>query len=341
MRSTGPIPADIAIIGEAPGAEEERLGAPFVGPSGKLLDSLLHKAGLLRGSCWISNVCRVRPPGNDIGEWSSDNKRPPDPTWVHIRGKWVHRNIASGLEELGRELDEVRPKLVIALGNTALWALTGNSGIAKWRGSRLSPPDREFTVVPTLHPAAALREMDLAPVILMDLKRAKAIYEHKQIPRVYQFKIAPSFSQVVDYLTLLLNRAQRENFTLAADIETARGHIICLGIADSADSAICIPFVEDEKGLYWTLDEEAVIIHLIIQLFQNPRVCWIGQNFLYDCQYFHRSWGCYPVNVGDTMIAGHSIYSNMRKGLAFLASMYAQDYVFWKEDHELPVKERE
>lgn len=336
MRGTGPIPSDIMLVGESPGAEEERLGKPFIGPSGKLLDSLLSKSGISRSSCFVTNVCRERPPGNDISEWMSDNKRPPDSTWVHIRGKWVHRNIASGLEELGRELAEVRPRLVIALGNTPLWALTGNSGIAKWRGSRLSPPDQEFTVVPTFHPAAALRDMDLAPVLLMDLKRAKSIYEGTQTPRLYQFKIAPSFSETIEYLTGLLERADSggEPLLLSGDLETRLGHIACFGIADSPTRAFCIPFLElnDINPFYWPLDQEAAIVHLCLQLFKHPRIQWVGQNFLYDCQYFYRFFSTWPDRVSDTMIGHHSIYSNMRKGLDFLSSMYAQDHIYWKDE---------
>jgi len=336
MRGTGPIPSDIMIVGEAPGAEEERLEQPFIGASGKLLDSLLSKAGILRSSTFVTNVCRVRPPGNDISEWTSDNKRPPDPTWVHIRGKWVHRNIAAGLEALKREMDEVRPKLVIALGNTPLWALTGNSGISKWRGSRLSPPDTEFTVVPTIHPAAALREESLKPIILMDLRRARAIYEHKQIPRVYQFTIAPSFSETVEFLTRLIHLADSgpDPLLLAGDLETRAGHIACFGIADSPTRAFCIPFLElnEVNPFYWPLDQEAVIVHLCIQLFKHPRVHWVGQNFLYDCQYFHRFFSAYPDRVSDTMIGHHSIFSNMRKGLDFLSSMYAHDHIYWKDE---------
>src|SRR5687768_7088444 len=101
MRGVGPIPADIAIIGEAPGAEEERTGQPFVGASGGLLNNLLSKTGLLRNSCFISNVVRHRPPENDIGEWISDRKTPPSPNWVHINGKWVHPHVRDGIRALG------------------------------------------------------------------------------------------------------------------------------------------------------------------------------------------------------------------------------------------------
>jgi DNA polymerase-1 len=336
MRGTGPIPAEIMIVGEAPGAEEERLGIPFCGSSGALLDNLLGKLGVVRTNCYVTNVCRVRPPANDIGEWVSDNKRPPDPTWVHIRNRWVHPHVARGLETLELELAEVRPKLVIALGNTALWALTGNVGISKWRGSRLSPPDREFTVVPTIHPAAALREESMKSIILMDLRRAKAIYEHQQIPRVYQFTIAPSFSATVEFLTGLLHLADNgpDSLLLSGDLETRQGHIACFGIADSPTRAFCIPFLElnDVNPFYWPVDQEAAIVHLLLQLFKHPRINWVGQNFLYDCQYFHRFFAGWPDNVSDTMIGHHSIYSNMRKGLDFLSSMYAQDHIYWKDE---------
>lgn len=338
MRPSGPIPANIALIGEAPGSEEERVGLPFIGPSGKLLDSLLRAAGLHRDNCFVTNVCNHRPPGNDISLWTSDNKSPPDPTWVHVRGKWVHPNIASGLETLQRQLDEVRPRLVIALGNTPLWALTGNSGISKWRGSRLSPPDFPFTVVPTYHPAAILRDDSLKNISLLDLKRAKAIHDGTQIPRVYQFKIAPTFEETKEYLLGLLSRADTsDGMLLSGDLETRGYHIACFGIAESANEAFCIPFLEQNltNPFYWPLDQEAEIVHLIIRLFLHPRVTWVGQNFLYDCQYFHRFWGAVPLKVWDTMIGHHSIYSNLRKGLGFLASMYARDYVYWKEDYKL------
>jgi hypothetical protein len=85
----------------------------------------------------------------------------------------------------------------------------------------------------------------------MDLKRAKAIYEHKQIPRVYQFRIAPSFEETKDYLCSLLARADRaggnrngDNLLLSGDLETRAGHIACFGIATSETRAFCIPFLE-------------------------------------------------------------------------------------------------
>lgn len=340
MRPTGPIPAEIMIIGEAPGREEELKGIPFVGPSGGLLNSLLERAGLERSSCFVSNVCNHRPPGNDIGEWISDRKTCPDPSWKFIFGKWCHPNVAAGIDLLYKQIEEVNPKLIIALGNTPLWALTGNTGIMKWRGSRLSPPGVKCNVLPTIHPAACLRQRDLVPILQMDLKRAKAIYEGRQNPRRYKFLLAPTFEEAQNALLGLLHAADElENrnsgtLLLSGDLETRTGHIACFGIASSETEALCIPFLRDsgETKFYWTPSEEAELTHKIIQLFLHPNIVWVGQNFLYDCQYFHRFWCAVPARVWDTMIGHHSIYSTLRKGLDFLSSMYAEDHIYWKDE---------
>jgi DNA polymerase I-like protein with 3'-5' exonuclease and polymerase domains/uracil-DNA glycosylase len=324
------------VIGEAPGREEELQGIPFVGPSGALLNSLLQKAGLSRESAFVTNVVRERPPGNDISAWISDRKTPPGPEWKHIFGRWCHPNVARGVDSLYAEIEEVSPKIIIALGNTPLWALSGNVGIMKWRGSRLSPPGVQCNVLPTIHPAACLRQRELTPILLMDLKRARAIYEGTQTPRVYKFLAPPSFDDAMGYLENLLRRAtdSRDSLVLSGDLETRSGHIACFGIADSASTAICIPFLRDSADslFYWTEEQETVLIRKIIQLFLSPNITWIGQNYLYDCQYFHRFWGAVPAKIWDTMIGHHSIYSNLRKGLDFLSSMYAQDHVYWKDE---------
>lgn len=337
MRPTGPVPARIAIIGEAPGENEIRAGIPFIGASGQLLDSLLAKAGLSRESCWVANICNDRPPGNDISEWISDRKTPPSPLWKHHNGKWCEPRVIAGIEKLNRELKEVSPSVIIALGNTPLWALTGKTGISKWRGSRLDGPNGSI-LIPTFHPAAVLRELSLSPVSVMDLTRARNLLEGTQKPHDYNFTINPSFTTAKAALEELLSRADNlplgDALLLSGDLETRLGHIACLGIASSSRDAICIPFLELNKvnPFYWPEEEEVELVYLIQKLLTHPRINWVGQNFLYDCQYFFRFWGVIPPRVWDTMIGHHSIYSNMRKGLDFLSSMYAHDHVYWKDE---------
>lgn len=334
MRPSGPIPASIAIVGEAPGAEEERVGEPFVGASGRLLSSALHGAGIMRTSCFITNVCRQRPPGNDISEWLSENKKCPTPGWRHEKGLWIHPHIATGLVELKRELEAVKPQVIIALGGTALWALTPHTGISKWRGSRIEVPDRSWTVVPSIHPAAVLRQPEQQVVLQMDLLRARLILEGKQRPRAYNFTIRPTFHQVLAQLLRLETLAARKELVLSCDVETRAGYTACIGLAWSFEDALCIPILEArrDRPFYWTVAEETEIRFRLYKLFRHPNILWVGQNFLYDCQYFVREGMGHPLRVFDTMIGHHSIYSNLRKGLDFLSSMYAHDHVYWKDE---------
>lgn len=139
--SSGPMDARILIVGEAPGVDEERLGEPFVGYSGQLLDRMLADAGISRAACRITNVCRERPPGNRIELWLPRTKEAQHECtslgWPTLRGRTVHPHIEKGYRLLIAELEVVQPTVIIGLGGTALWALTGKDSIAKWRGSTL------------------------------------------------------------------------------------------------------------------------------------------------------------------------------------------------------------
>src|SRR3990172_1822079 len=74
-KSSGPLDAQIMIVGEAPGADEEIAGIPFVGSSGTELTRMLHEAGIVRSECFLTNVCKYRPPENKIEFFFLDAKR--------------------------------------------------------------------------------------------------------------------------------------------------------------------------------------------------------------------------------------------------------------------------
>ncbi len=134
----GDVHAAILFYGEAPGATEEAEGRPFVGDAGKVVDSRLSAAGLKREDIYISNIIRCRPPGNRT------------PTKDEVEACRMYTV---------RELARVDPKVIVALGGSALKALTGVSAIAKSRGKLLPllPEYRsEVRVVATYHPAAGL-----------------------------------------------------------------------------------------------------------------------------------------------------------------------------------------
>lgn len=334
--STGPMDARILIVGEAPGADEERLHAPFVGSSGQLLDRMLAEAGIARSACRVTNVCRERPPGNRVELWMPRTKKAQHESalagWPTCRGRVIHPHVARGLELLDAEIEAVQPALIIALGNTALWALTGLDSVSKWRGSTLESP--YGLVIPTLHPASVLRQWTTRPIVVQDLRRAAASlqrYPHK--PR-WDFQVRPSMPEVRETLDRLYSEAGNvEHLKLAVDIETRAGHIACLGIAWSDHEAICIPLlcVERPEG-YWSMEDEAEIVWMLYRLLTHRNVLCVGQNFIYDSQYILRHWHFTPSKVRDTMVAQHVCFPGMPKSLDHIASMYCDYYVYWKDD---------
>jgi DNA polymerase len=145
--------APLMFVGEGPGAEEDRQGLPFVGRSGKLLDQLLYEElGITRDRVYIANVVKCRPPGN----------RDPEPD-----------EIAACRPYLERQIELIRPEVVVTLGKFAAQLLLDTTeGVTRLRGRTY--PFRHGVLIPTLHPAYALRGGG-APLAQMraDLVRAK------------------------------------------------------------------------------------------------------------------------------------------------------------------------
>ena len=332
----GPAGADVLIVGEAPGLNEERQGLPFVGASGKELTAMLHEAGFIRTECYITNVCKYRPPENNIDKFFITKTEAGKRGVLERMGKYPLDPIVEGLIELDNLIDRLRPKLIIAFGNTALWALTGEWGITSWRGSYLYHDTRlqvapSIPVLPTYHPAAILRQWSWRSTAVHDLRRARQILD-KGVPQSsYWFTIAPSFEQVMDHLDLLEARIVQGQVLVSVDLETRHRQIACLGLGYSATEAICIPFmsVERPEG-YWTLEEEFEIVKRLRYLLPLCKI--IGQNFLYDIQYLIRQWALDLEVYFDTMIAQGVCYPGQPKGLDYISSMYCRYHRYWKDE---------
>jgi DNA polymerase len=327
--------ADIMLVGEAWGETEERSGIPFSGASGQELNRMLQEAGILRNECYVSNVINARPPRNDITAWIPEDKKSITGRMVQRQGKFVDPIVAEGLDMLAKEIALVKPRVIVALGGTALWALTGNESIVKWRGSLLQTNGSVCTI-PTYHPAAVLRMWEWRAVAVLDLKRACKELRRGPTPKpAWQFIIRPGLSQVLSTLSFLQSKVVEAPTWIDLDLETKTSHISCCGLSWSKTEAICIPFMipEDREG-YWLLEEEAAILRALYRLLTHPN-CWVrGQNLLYDCQYTHRRWGFIPNVKQDTMISQHVLWAGLPKSLAFQASMYAEWYQNWKPDKE-------
>jgi DNA polymerase len=131
--------ADLMFVGEGPGEQEDLRGEPFVGRAGGLLTQLIEGIGLTRADVYIANVVKCRPPGN----------RDPQPDEIAACAPW-----------LDRQLELVRPTVIVTLGNFATKLLLDTTeGITKLRGQerRYERAGVVATLIPTLHPSAVLR----------------------------------------------------------------------------------------------------------------------------------------------------------------------------------------
>jgi DNA polymerase len=151
--------AELMFVGEAPGAEEDRQGLPFVGRAGALLTELLEGIGMSREQVWITNVLRCRPPGN----------RDPQPVEIESCQPYTHRQV-----------ELIEPRVIATLGNFATKLLTGSRvGISRVRGT---PQLREIAgrsvfLMPLFHPAAALRTPALVDVLREDFAKLNELLE--------------------------------------------------------------------------------------------------------------------------------------------------------------------
>lgn len=154
----------LALIGEAPGAEEARLGHPFVGRSGQLLNKILAEAGIDRRQCFVGNVFRFQPPKNKVDHFFISRRAAKEQgiaiaeRYGTFGSAWCREEFATEIDHLAETLRQLRPRLVVALGRTPCWAMTGLNGLLDKVGIRF--PCRLLTnseVMPTYHPSYILR----------------------------------------------------------------------------------------------------------------------------------------------------------------------------------------
>jgi len=142
----GSIDAQLMFVGEAPGADEDEQGEPFVGRAGQLLTKIIQATGLSRADVYIANILKCRPdtPGQSAGN------RPPTP-----------EERATCIPYLQEQIDLIRPKVIVALGATAVEGLLGKTpGITKLRGQWQTY--RGTPLMPTYHPAYLLRNQAMS-----------------------------------------------------------------------------------------------------------------------------------------------------------------------------------
>lgn len=355
--------AQIAIVGEAYGEEESHRNEPFCGGAGLLLTSLLKEANIDPEACFYTNIVNARPHYNDLSSWFIPGNT------ETVAGLKPGSVILAGLNTLYSQLDAYPRKLTIAAGNYPLWALTNDAridkGTEKPRGDKAPTPnapvgigdfhgsqlyrvrhriyDAAVTsnpVLPIYHPAGILRDWSTRHITVHDLRmRVKLAFENKWNQDFkQQFLAPPSFDECIAQLAAWVYYAETQGgLILSCDVETKRQSILtCIGLADDR-VAMSIPFVKilgkDSFASYWAPREEAIILTYLSRLLHHKNVGIIGQNFIYDAQWFWHVLRMRPRVIYDTMIGEHLAFPGVPKGLGQLSAKYCARHRFWKDDN--------
>lgn len=321
----------IALVGESGGEEEESSGLPFQGKAGKLLNKMTARVGINREECLITNVFKYHPKKNDLWGWSIPKGKLPSgysfPSFgqsLYIEQEFLNHSLG----ELREELKRFKPKIVVALGQTAMVALTRIGKIKNYRGtvlaSTLVPGSR---VIPTYHPAGITRNWGLLPIGLVDLLKAKR--EAGRVKEVLERKIEVVETPFdVGYLESVLYNVE----SLCFDVETLGDYITSIGFSVDPTRAFVVPFYH-KGGLWWdSLESEVQVWKTVKDILESPTPK-ITQNGIFDIQRL-LVYGIQVRNLSfDTMFFYHAYQPELPKNLGFLGSFYT-DMPAWKQLRE-------
>lgn len=330
------VPCPIAFLAEAPSDEEEDLLQPLVGPAGKVFNAMLRTAGLNREDFWVGNVFDEKLPDNEVANWCApmDEARkggftdlPPIGSAGFLKPEHRHH-----LLRLRNELLAAQPRVIVPMGNTALWALTGSDSITQRRGAvdtaKYIVPGAK--ILPTFHPAFIMRQYKYMTMGIGDF--VKALREADKGPEVVLPHRRLWIEPDVDDLTAFDAKVMKSDL-LSIDIETAFGQITCIGFAPNAEEAICIPFLDWRKPnrSYWfTPLEEAVALGVVKRWCESP-VPKLGQNYVgYDIYWLLVKYGIKTRNLlHDTRLIHHALFPELPKDLGTMGANYT-DLGPWK-----------
>lgn len=284
---------DVLFVGEAPGADEDREGQPFIGRSGKLLRTAIESMSSVKPEqCGISNVVRCRPPRN----------RTPNKT-----------EIQSCTPRLLAEIKAREPKVIVALGNVPLTMLTGNSGITHYTG-RIMPcivPGLEHVqVVGCMHPAYILRaDFEMERFIqAFEVVQALLAGEIEDKGGVGEYEVVTS----LDTLSKLMKRLTASKDYVSVDTETGAlspfqhkfPRLLCLSFSDEIGKGWVVPYDHPESP--WSKKgkkkHERGAVKKLLRRFLTSDAPKVLQNGKYDALHCRAVLGVEIKNYRDTML---------------------------------------
>lgn len=289
---------EVMIIGEAPGANEERTGEFFSGKAGQLLTKLLDKAGIERSDVYITNAVHCRPPDN----------RTPTKKEINACKDWLDQEIA-----------RIKPKYILLLGNTPLISVLGEKGIRKLRGK---PIIKEGVIyLPTYHPSYALRDPTQEPTLQADINTFKSLIDFKGLPKEQALNIR-----------IVRNKEDLEemcydisgNSIVSFDLETTglysftnEGQITSFGVGTHEYQWI-LPLHHRDSP--WKNYDHKPLIKKVLKAASGAKMC--AHNGKFDALWLFNKYRLLWKPDFDTMLAHFILDENSRHGLKLLANIF-------------------
>lgn len=291
---------EVAIVGEAPGANEARTGKLFSGEAGQLLDRLMAEVGLNRDDCYVMNAASCRPPEN----------RTPTKKEIKACKFWVDY-----------QFSVIKPKYVLILGNTPLFSLLGLKGIRSLRGRPIEK-DGVF-YLPTYHPAYILRDPTQENTFRADLASFKSIIDFKGVPKENSLNL-----RIVDSEEVFKEMLEdiENNSMVSYDIETtglypwAPGAEITLFGVGTKKTQWSMPLEYPGGPWYGNKKKQKELLEELVTVASGARMC--AHNAKFDSLWLLVKYGIKWLADFDTMLAHYILDENSRHGLKELASVF-------------------
>lgn len=303
---------EAALFGEQPGNTEVKRGEPFIGPTKSVLDECFGEANLQRNAIYLSNI--IKDLDRELSYYIQFKKNGP-----HISDAGKHY-----LEQVENEIQKLNCTVIIAVGNVALYALTGRVGITKWRGSILPCAlDETKWVIPIVHPATVLPpkfQYLNKHLIKFDLVRARRLIDGNIEFPERKIAINPAFDTCMDYLNEC-EQLGKQGHLIFYDIEVYNDEVSCISFSFNKYSGISIPFI-DNNGDFFPPNQETDIWLTIARILENPDIRKGGQNLPFDAHFLLRRYGIRTKNCDDTMICNQVLLPEYPKGLDFITSIW-------------------
>lgn len=371
--TSGPISARVAFVGELLGREEVRLSVPLIGPSGQEFTRILAQTGQLapRGEDedyfpWLRRATVERGKKffltnvfHEIGplkRWLCGKAEAsiaydkaallshwPDFPWpeayswepVGKGGEYLHPDHLGVLPALKAELEALpNLNLIVPLGGVALWALTGQGGITAARGTCIEGNLVKAKLLPTLNPAAILRNWEDRTLLVADLMKVKIEAASSEISLPSRkLAIMPTLEDLDAAFPALASSS-----LICFDAEWVKDQIEMVGFAWDSGHAIVVPFIDIflPGYSYWASETEEVAawnwVRKVLAL-PTPK---LAHNSPADVQVLWQKAGIPCHNLcEDSMYAHHALQPEMKKSLGFLASLYTSEASWkWLRKHD-------